>query len=366
VRLHFKTLTRAKHLAERLETVFPALSHMKAQEWAAQILGYRNWHELAESVGPDVEETADYVISRESLLSDGDSEGSKAFFKRSLEQRDTLRRLIGHPVPDMTSLFFRVDPNYPDVRFKKLGKTGKGTPCFKGFAYDLFSHEGEKPGVGGGKCERVGSHDNALYVYSGLPEGRDEAEFLAQLKKRMTQGPLPYRGYEKQIQTVLHNEHFEFGFTHFDVEESEAEPGVMWAAQSRWYRFFLMEGEQPVGAVVLKFEASASSDSNSIEVEVTIDEAWSAYDDDADEVFDALSVSLIDTIAEPLRRLMWFRVGNPALTLNVGFLSESESPLTWDLVNALKTDVPDYLVDMDDDIGPDALEGMSFDAMIAP
>lgn len=33
----------------------PALSHMQTQEWAAQILGYRNWHELSKSVGPAVE-----------------------------------------------------------------------------------------------------------------------------------------------------------------------------------------------------------------------------------------------------------------------------------------------------------------------
>lgn len=362
MRLHFRTLTRPKHLAKRLTVVFPALTLMQAQEWAARLLGYRNWHELSNSVGPDVTETPDHVISFDDLMSGGNAEANSEFFKRSLEQRKTLEGLIGNAMPNMASLFFHVDPNYPDVRFKKLGKTAQGAPAFKGFEYDLFAHEGEAPGVGGGRCHDVGVMGDRLYTYSGLPAGRDEDAFIAELLQRMRKGSLPFRGYDSELQRAVRGS--SFGVTHFSIESADDEPEstALLATQVRCHRIFLLENEMPVGAVGFHLVASTSSDVNSVQLTVTIDEAWSAFD--TRDVVDAFVMTMADTICEPIQRLIWFRVNNTDMRIAVDFFSESESPLTWTLVSELNEVIPDTL--LDDAAEKSVLAGIEFNASICP
>ncbi|MBN3776174.1 hypothetical protein G3O06_01165 [Burkholderia sp. Ac-20345] len=365
MRMHFRTLTRPKHLAEHLSVVFPALSHMQTQEWASQILGYRNWHELSKSVGPTVEETSDHIVSVESMTSGNWSDEDRAFFKRGLDQREVLERLIGEPMPGMDTLFLHVDPNFTDVRFKKLGKTGKGSPCFRGFEYDLFQFEGETPGAGGG-CRHNGSMmGDSIDIYLGLPLGVDEDDLISRLTQRMRTAKVPFRGYDADLEITLRGSHF--GITQFDIEpydDYEPDKEIFLASQTRSYRFFLLENESPIGAAVLKIWALASSDSNDISVEVTVDEAWTALE--TQEVFDALVMSLAGTVCEPLRRLMWFRVLNPGVSIEVDFLSESESQLTWALVRELESVVPGSLLADEAEMSEAGLAGLKFRGTIAP
>lgn len=368
MRMAFRTLTRPKHLAERIEIVFPALSHMQAQNWAAQILGYRNWHELANLVSPDAEETPDFVVSIDDLLAGKNKDNSQAFFKRSGEQQKVLERLIGYPVSDMPTLFFHINPNYPDVRYKKLGKTGKGAPAFKGFAYDLFSREGEAPGIGGGRGDTIGysedaddDDDSGLYTYLGLPEAEDEEEFLSRLALKMRKSNIPFNGYDRYLVDALRGT--DFGVTSLTVEpnESSDDEDQQSASQFRRYRFFILDNHQPAGAAVLWLDASASSGSNSVHVTVTVDEAWSFHEDD--DVLESLAMQMAQEVCVPLSRLTWFRVGNPEMDIHVSFESESESELTWYLVEALKTLVPDLL---SEDMDENGMSALSFSCSICP
>lgn len=46
MRTYFKSVAVPKRFAKAIVQLFPALKLSTAQEWAAQIFGYRNWHEL--------------------------------------------------------------------------------------------------------------------------------------------------------------------------------------------------------------------------------------------------------------------------------------------------------------------------------
>lgn len=366
MRMHFRTLTRPRHLAERLAVVFPALSHMQAQEWASQMLGYRNWHELYRSVSLTVEETPYRVISPESLISGRSSEEDLAFFKLVWEHRDVLERLVGEAMPGIETLFFHVDPNFPDVRFRKLGKTGKGSPCFRGFAYDLFEFDGEIPGAGGGLRHDGQMMGDNFDIYQGVPVDHGEVGMISHLSQRMRRSNLPFRGYDADLREALRGNHF--GITQLNVEpydDPSADLEVFLACQTRSYRFFVLENDLPIGAAVLQIDASASSRADDISVEITVEEAWASLDTQA--VLDALAMSMAMAAAEPIRRLLWFRVGNPAVRIEVDILSESESPLTWALVNELEDLVPDCVFGIDSEKLSEALlASIRFRGTIAP
>jgi hypothetical protein len=69
MRTLFTSLTRPKHLAARLQQLIPALQLGQCKHWTAYVLGYRDWHELA-----DVTKTN----------SEGPGTDSKEFSKKDL------------------------------------------------------------------------------------------------------------------------------------------------------------------------------------------------------------------------------------------------------------------------------------------
>lgn len=176
MRLHYRSMTRPRHVARRMQTIFPALSLTSAQHWTARIMGYRDWHELRQSVNTNAgEETPDIVVH---ITEDGigNQDELSALFRRQFDQQEVLSELAGEDLVDMPGLFFAVDPNQGGFPFRKLGSIAKGNPFYRGLAHDLFDYESEgSPGCGSGRCESIGIDDDAPYICMGLPKGGDRS-----------------------------------------------------------------------------------------------------------------------------------------------------------------------------------------------
>ncbi|MCC5611034.1 hypothetical protein LC612_30860 [Nostoc sp. CHAB 5834] len=336
MRLQFRSLTRPKHLAERIETVFPALTHMQAQEWAAKILGYRNWHELAGSVGPNVKETPDFDEDSDPPIGINKADESRVFYKRYMAQRKVLLQLIGAPVPDASTLFFHIDPNEPNVRFKKLAKLGRGSCFYRGLAHDLYDTPGENPVRGGGRCMNVPDIDSDMYVYYGIPEGEDEQGFIEKVLGSMHQHGSPYPSYKEEARRCLLNLS-PYGVSRLDFSESAA------AEQSRSHRFFFMEGDMPAGFAVVTTSACAEVDENSMFFQVTVEEAWCAWTDNEGLILEVWASSIESVVTSAIARVLWMRVGAPPSEIIVQFCTESASLLTWELVPRISEGVQEAL-----------------------
>lgn len=361
MRAQFSSFTRPKAMALRIQTVFPALSHMRALEWAARILGYRDWHELAKSTPPNVTETPDVVLE--------DNEGrfvsneqSREFFKRELAQRRILEELIGHPIPEIESLYFHISSNVPSARYRKLGKSGTGTPCFKGLGWSLYEHDGEEPGLDGGVClDITGPREVNAHIYKGVPEEFTEITVLNALLAHMRRCHLPYNGFIDVTRECL--EAGPYGQTSFDTEVID-QPGdeVSVAWQGRRARYFVIHNGQPIGFAVTEVTASVASNHQNLSLEVEICEAWWPSSSQL-LILEALASAITLDVSAPLKRLVWFRVSNPEVRIHVEIMTESESERAAELAAALVQTIPP---DFECFSPPGVLENVSFSVDICP
>lgn len=369
MRLQFRTLTRPKHLAERIETVFPFLSHMQAQTWAAKMLGYRSWHELASSVGPHVEETPDFNLRLDRETGVTRTEEIGAFLNRQEHQKEVLFGLVGTAIPYFDALFCFVDPNEPNVRFDKLGKVPKGTGFQKGLAHDLYEPQGPSKGEQSGHVVDLPISDADVYVQYGVPKGSDEKSFVEELLSLMNEQGALYPGYDEEVrECLLHRG--PYGVTRFDGSGGDPE-------QWRTHRFFCMEDDKPEGFAVVTTSANAGSDEEGEEAEpyvffqVTVEEAWCDWMDDDGMVIGSLAFSIALTISEAVARVLWMRVGAPKSEVTVQVFTESESEFAWYLVPAISLALQDELrsrseLPNGERMAGDPLEGVSFDEGICP
>jgi hypothetical protein len=378
MRLEYRSLTRPKNIAKRIGVVFPALSHMQAQNWAAKLIGYRDWHELSQHVRSyEGEETPDYVLDLDTMLKGGKQpQEATDFFKRGFKQRDILTALLGGvEPPDMASLFFCVDPNNSGFRFNKLGETGKGSAGFVGLGYDLFEHPGEgSDGQGSGIHEEIGFPEpgedvSRAHVRLGVPQGADAEQFIKAMLKRLQRlSEAPFPGYAGVARDVLLGE--SFGVTTLEVEDagddipidSEEEPKL--ATQSRWLRYFVMADDEPQGFVVVHMEIQADSDSDDVRIEIEIVEGWSGLHDMAEEVEDALISSISGDIAPLVCRVLWFRGGGKQFDVTVDIRSESESRLTWVLAESIGESTRDLVAERCP--GRQWMQGLYFTSSVSP
>jgi len=370
MRLHYRSMTRPKHVARRLHTIFPALSLSTAQNWTAQLMGYRSWHELQHSLVPgDEPETADIqmMLSAEGVQN---PEEMRTLFLRSNYQQEVLVELVGPAdVIDLPGMFFAVDPNRSGFPFKKLGTTGKGNAFFRGLAYDLYDSpcEGD-PGGGSGVCESVGFGDDAPYVHMGLPDGADEAEFNARLLKNIQDGDSPYPSFAKVAQKELTLKPFGSSTLQLEVYDGAPECGdpakdllaSQLAIQKRRMRLFLLDDEDPIGFVVITTTAMASGFDKRISFRITIEDAWSWFDEDTIE--SAFTTSIATSVSTAITRVLWMRVGSPHKEVDVIVETESESPLSWAITDRLCDMLPDVVGDGE----TRGMDSVSYSASVCP
>lgn len=367
MRLLYRTLTRPRHLAERIKVVFPALTHGQSQEWAAQLVGYRSWHELSQSIGPDVQETPDFVFRLDANHGFLDTPESRLFFQRQREQERRLAQLMGRPVPGMSSLFFHVNPNYPDVRFRKLGQVKKGQPFFQGLAHDLYAAEGGKSGGGGGRCQDIGDFGGGLCIWAGLPPDVASPVFHENLLSAIRKSRKPFARYDEVARDTLCNPR-PFSVSHLDYDTADEAGSAQWrASQGRRLRFFLLDKGAPRGFCVLTTRASAAAkaDESGMQLTIEIEEGWSALD--GDEVDDAWANSIASEVSAVVERILWMRVAAPDgadTNVNVEVLTESESQFTWQLAHDLVEYLPDAVGI--EGLAEEALKDVNWYAEICP
>jgi hypothetical protein len=343
VRLLYRSLALPQNLADRINVVFPALSHMQCQQWSAQLLGYRSWAELKKCLDSTAPTQKPVRFSMDDPGTFQTPE-AKDFFRQQSERQAVLERLLKLPAPGMSILFFHLNPSYPDVKFKKLGKSMKGQPFFEGLAHDLYSHEGEEPGVGGGKCQDVYNRLDA-YIYCGIPSDVDPTTFHNILFASMQRHKLPYPELIEESRYVLKNNEAPFGISSLTYEEMEpiedGQPSSILAVQRRSLRFFLIENEKPKGYVVVHTDVSSTNDDDHLDVELELEHGWSGLK--GGEVRDAWAISIATSLSGMLQRLLWMRTESPVREININILTESESQMTWDLANDLRDILPDVM-----------------------
>lgn len=194
-----------------------------------------------------------------------------------------------------------------------------------------------------------------------------EAEFHLRLMRNMRAVKRPYKGYAAIADQVLTDRDFGKSWLTFDAldvpelddpEQNELAGTVV--TQSRQMRLFLMDGEEPRGFVVMRTDVSAAGLGQSLEFLVTIDEAWSRFDDTL--VTDAWVTSIATSLAPAMRRALWFRIANPHKTVYISVETESESPLAWSLTESLAEVLPEVVYGD----GPKSLKDVTFNASICP
>lgn len=337
MRLQFRTLTRPKRLAQQLQILFPALKHMQAQEWAARVLGYRDWHELASCSGPKAKESPDPFGLNGGL----DLGALQDSYDRRRDHEKALAALAGAPGQDMERLMDALEPTAVlRGELDHIGNPGRGTPCFEGMGWNLFGAQGEAPGMGGGMVVEVGllEYTPSQHIYCGIPQNLTPDAFTARLLSYI-QPRQPYRSYTEEAGRSLATG--VYGCTVFCRDEPDDDLTV--AGQSFRRRYFLMENGEPIGFVVLQAHVWVAQDSQDMTLMLQVDDAW--WPAQSKDVLEALQVAVYNEFEWPLLRLNWFGVANPEASLHVCFTTESESQQAQSLVSTMAAAIPAMLGD---------------------
>jgi hypothetical protein len=339
MRLFYRSMTRPKNVAQRLHTVFPALSLSTSQKWAARLVGYRDWHELHQFTSNHTgDETADirFPVTGEAMP---DEEQVRLLAARSTYQKKVLAELAGDFLVEINALHAMVDPNQGGFAFKKLtkqlgvdctekGMPDKGSPFYRGLQYDLYSQSLE--GAGARVCGIVEKGRGTGQIHLGLPQGESEDDFFKKvLRKIQSATRLPEPGYILQASAALRSSFGESvlhlnnsGFT----RETDGAT-IVSAAQYRVMRFFALDDGEPQGFAVVSTTADAWSDKGSITLFVEIQEAWAL--DETLPMADAFARSITAQVKEALCRILWMRVDNPDYIVHVQVLTNSKSIMAW-------------------------------------
>lgn len=154
MRTHFDSLDRPKRIARVLAEFFPALKLMQAQEWVAQICGYRNWHDLREVtslqshaasllmpqfdwegfVYKRVPESAYDEFLRNQELAGPLFEAQVAFMEKLLEPYGAQKA-----ASDTWELALNTDPD--QIRYPKAIHPGKGAALYEELQRPWFVRE---------------------------------------------------------------------------------------------------------------------------------------------------------------------------------------------------------------------------------
>lgn len=362
MRTFFSSVTRPKHVAERLHRLLPALSHAQCLCWTANVFGYRDWHDLASVVKAGLEpatpEMGGYPAHPEAV---------RALIAHVQSQRSTLYKLLGDHAFLGERLYEMWSPYLPGAPTSTLVKDlGKGATVFKLLQHDSFwAHEPEKSG------QEWDSHKFGHgTIVTELPTGRD-AELIRTFLSDVSRSRLPYPGYAKQMEQALKlriGESWNKTVVEFDPDEDPEDddpPPIRLGFGTQYYSvplFALSEAGRLVGAAVLRYTFTSTVSGRYNEMKIDIVEAV-ALNRDANIVH-ALATTAVDVFQPSVFRYLLCRVGSPDQEVSVTYLAESESPDTWAIAQIMDELISDELAlpGLDEPAG----RGLDIGPMVAP
>jgi hypothetical protein len=147
MRVYFRSTALPMRFAQAIRTVFPALNLLTAQEWAAQMFGYRNWHEL-------VRESEHFTGQPTDVWREDPAKWDNSFLgpkdSRPVDDYDVYQnKVLTRLAAGFMSESWRAGALYRVYDIAKTGKDpaprlielGKGTPLFNSLQKAWFYQE---------------------------------------------------------------------------------------------------------------------------------------------------------------------------------------------------------------------------------
>ncbi len=273
MRTYFKSVAVPKRFAKAIVQLFPALKLSTAQEWAAQILGYRNWHELdLFTKNYSGKPTPD--IWFDSLLDSTFEEQGNAKFEhqraRLAYQREALENLLNPMVGYSAVGAALMDLLYFAKNGDGAKPYGNGSPLFNAIQAPWFTLE---------QRGQYALYEQEMEVYAGdyiMRSGFTSVNQLLRWASGLTGQSIESLREERE-------DFYWFGVNHplqaggSNVRLTQDELGNEVVVQSARYRFWVQRpNKRMLGGFTLTIHISSRRDTtDQDEIEFTIHDAWS-------------------------------------------------------------------------------------------
>ncbi len=318
MRTKFKSIELPKRLARAIVHVFPALKLSTGQEWAAQICGYRNWHDLNSSTRhftgkptPDPFFAEHLALEQAFDADDGDGsvEGEVTRIRYQMEVLDGL-------IESLSTRFEGFWPPYWDIMHlahaglpSNRVHFGSGSPLFMALQFPWFKLEDEGKTI---------FEDGDLIV-----SGSEESVSLRNGFVSLKQADRWLRGAAKLSAAELSEIKSEFpgiaprvaGGSVIRVHRNEeGRPLIVQSTRHRYWWRRTLDGRMIGGFSVTFKVISRQNDSSADEYQFCVHDAWNALPVD----FHTLVIPSADATADVFRFLET-RIGLAPLSGTVTF-----------------------------------------------
>lgn len=290
MRAYFRSTEIPMRFARATQYVFPHLKLGTAQEWAAQLLGYRNWYELVQAAGPSVTNPTPLFASPPDEDED-EGEALSAWERASNDwahyQFQTLGQIVGPAINVIAAqelahrimVLANLGGKPPKSSIDKMN-LGSGQPFFRLLQQRWMGPEpqaedglGNLVGyfvpVGGGQPEVALEHHSGYVGFDGPAMARRWLDGLygvpeAETKQRLRSGD----DDDVEDEIVLHTPQTSI--------VRAAVPGGQGVLQAGSRRFWAANGsDRMLGGCSLDFRFSATPDSSDHDLmEFTIGKLW--------------------------------------------------------------------------------------------
>jgi hypothetical protein len=328
MRVYFRSLTRPKHVAERLHQLLPALSHKNALEWTAQVFGYRDWYDLQQVTKSEPEPSKDVkTLGIPSLTAIFTGDPSLNY------QMKVLKQLLGTHAHLTLHLFDAWSPNESGApRRAVLGKLGLGRPAFMLAQEEIVDNEPSSKAALETWGDRRSDGGAIVNMLPAGPQALDD--FFESLRKSRK----PFAGYWESLQTIL-NKRSPWNTSTLSLAANDI------AVQSRPIPLFAVDANNKVvGCAMTSFEMAVSRDGAYHAVSIDVGgAAVLPRKDDASSIIFALGAACVHAYMMPIKRYLFSQVRNVGPEATVRFMSRSQAPIAQEMVEHMRDVIPDML-----------------------
>lgn len=268
MRFYFSNMARPKRVAQLLKIIFPMQKLAGAQEWAARLYGYRDWHELVEitKAGKHTPNKFDEELPQDERLA------------RQVEQGELIQEMMNVSWVD-SSMVVGCRLRLTSKSEAGFPRKAEGVPSGGGALFNILRYEV----FGAKKSEADHSDTPEIYASTSVPKiYGTEKSVIAKLLKMVKAAP-------SDVMTPKFFEHcknalscdIQEGVT-WDYAESEQDTGDFILRQTDRARIFLFDRHEltPRGFLVYELFANGNRDDDTNnELELKIIGAWAEEDD---------------------------------------------------------------------------------------
>lgn len=319
----FTSHSHPAQAAKRLAHLLPALSLPQAQDWTAQVFGYRNWCELRSEV-----EKAILRAARKPAPSRSSESATPSWSKEEEDQyrtdfqREVLSRLMGGAFKDSFGLNYEWKPNSAGaVKRVQLARPEMGYPAMTLVRENLFAAMQRGPTEG-------------LYEYCDDNQGQVLRLFPARVNRREAVAAfvakLP-KSFTEADRAALADELMSYELGTPALVKKDGESSL---AQVFGFKMLAFDrADRLIGVACASFDLTASlAGSHGVKISVN---RVAVLKKDGETLF-SLGSAVYQMLSSAVQRYLWSTVGNADQAATVLVCSSRELGAETEVANTIK------------------------------